>query len=127
MKTSSLMQKARLGAGIIITALSMGAALPAFADSTRSILARANASFTSNGDIFRVNDRRKDGRGAYIQWIIPRTGLSSNACRDTGGAAGSGKTCNYNFREGETIRWRLWSLDADTGKGVHTGWVTDRT
>jgi hypothetical protein len=132
MKPINTTQKLRMGAAFI-TALSVGSAwaLPAFADS--SLVLRNNngailakASFTSRGDVFRVQDVKGDGRGAYAFWRIVATDRSGNCVNQKG--AGSSVTCDYDFREGNTIRWNLCVIDANgAGKTLCTKEIKDNT
>jgi hypothetical protein len=109
-KTKSVQQKVRIGASII-TALAMGSAFPALADTIASLPSRAAARFQPIGDVFYVV-----GRGAYVDWRIPSTGRSDRCYA-------SSSPCNYNFRERRSIEWKLCA----PGSPPCTPRITDNT
>jgi hypothetical protein len=101
MKRASLKQKVGIGAGVI-AALAIGITLPAFADSNDSFRG-STAKFRSRSDTFHVN-----GFGAYVSWIIPKTGRRGR-CYE------SSSPCTYNFRERRVIQWRLCIVSSSGG------------
>jgi hypothetical protein len=106
--------KAKAWIGVsIITVLAIGNALPAFAKSTRIVVGGvtlATADFSAYGDVFHVEDKAKDGRGAYVHWSNPASGRSGN-CDDINGSGNGPTTCNYNFPENTQINWHLCVKD----------------
>ncbi|NJM74778.1 MAG: hypothetical protein HC852_02155 [Acaryochloridaceae cyanobacterium RU_4_10] len=117
MKTTSVKQKVRIGVSIITT-LAMSSALPALAGTSRFVekgQVLATADFIPNGDKFFVDDKAKDGRGAYVAWNVPSIGRSG-VCADADGASSPPSVCNYNFPEGRDIIWQLCVRDLNGSK-----------
>jgi hypothetical protein len=117
MKTTSIKRKVSTGATITL-ALAMGSAFPSVAATSNFVekgQVLATADFIPNGDIFVVDDRAKDGRGAYVTWNIPSINRSGT-CADADGATSPPTRCNYNFPEGKEIIWQLCVRDLNGSK-----------
>lgn len=72
--------------------------------------------FYPKGDVFKVEDRSRDGLRVVARWETSygRTG----ACTNKGGAY-TVKTCNYNMAEGKKISFRMEARD---GGKLHSAW-----
>jgi hypothetical protein len=131
MKTTSVKQKVRIGASII-TALVMGSAFPALADSSATVKNKngtplAEARFSTSAHRFYIKDLRPDGRGVYLDWIIPSTGQTDKGKCFVDGGSGSDKTCHINVPRDKKIQWTVSADDVDGDKKTYKETRTDRT
>lgn len=100
-----------------------GAALiapAAQADSSASITG-ARATFTSDGDIFRLYDTRCDGNPVYLVYKL--RGGSENRMDFSGGCNQFAKF-NKNFAEGSRVEYKV-CVDIRPGVDKCSGWTTD--
>jgi hypothetical protein len=100
-----------------------GAALiapAAQADSSASI-SGARATFTSEGDIFRLYDTKCDDNPVYLRYKVD--GGSENRMKFSGGCNKSAKY-DKNFSEGSRIEYKA-CVDIRPGVDKCSGWTTD--
>jgi hypothetical protein len=125
------MKKRKIGVGVgVITALILGNVFPATAKQVSVIgsggRVLATASFNAQSDTFRVDDIRKDGRGAYVFWRVATFGTGT--CKDDNGAGTPPKTCRYNFPANKDIEWVLCAIDVNGSvRTVCTPLVREKT
>jgi hypothetical protein len=80
--------------------------------------------FEINGDRFWVNDTASDRASADAEWLNYTPGgtpRDSGLCINSSGVSGGWKSCDYNFAEGNTIRWRACVTDYSRNKVIRCG------
>ncbi len=118
-----MVKKAALTLGALALALG-GAALAApaaHADSSAKIDG-ARATFTSDGEVFRLYDTKCDGNPVYLRYKVNSGG--ENRLNFSGGCNESA-TYNLDFAEGALVEYRV-CVDIRPGVDRCSGWASDR-
>ncbi|WP_258725663.1 hypothetical protein [Cellulomonas sp. NS3] len=100
--------------GIVTGALVTIGAQSASADSSSNVYGffpnrLGHATFTSDGEIFRVWDDESDSRSVSVAWQVNNG--PTHFCDNSNGD-NSVKTCDLAYAEGQRITWQVvvWSL-----------------
>ncbi|GAA3683217.1 hypothetical protein C8D88_11829 [Lentzea atacamensis] len=111
-----------LGASLALAAGGAMLAMPAaHADSSASIPG-ARATFTSDGEIFRLYDTSCDDNPVYLRYKV--NGGSEERFNFSGGC-GKSATYNLDLAEGAKVEYKA-CVDIRPGIDRCSGWTTDR-
>lgn len=93
----------------------------AYADSSANTTAGAKATFTSDGEVFKLYDTKCDGNPVYLVYKI--SGGSENRIDYSGGCGTHGEY-NKSYAENTRVEYKA-CVNIDNGFDKCSGWSTD--